>query len=122
MNTLRTKNGLAAGEMGTYRLVNGGQVKVAVLAVERDGDAKRVRVRVTSPTRWGYRRGEILTIRDTAFLERRPRAGEPPNHIVMDALGSAGRSFVWHDAYGAGWTRWDRPPGNAPFYVIDGGR
>lgn len=90
MNMLRTKNGLAAGELGTYELFNGGRVNVLVLALERDGDEKRVRVRVTSPTRHGYTRGEIINLRDTTFLSRRPRADEPPNNIVVDALGSAG--------------------------------
>lgn len=120
--TLRSKNGIAAGDLATYRLVNGASVKLHVLRVERDGDAMRLVARVTSPTAHGYRRGEIITTRDSAFIDRRPRVGEPPNAIIRDAMGSSGRSFVWHDTYGAGWTRWSRPPGNARFWIVQGAK
>ena len=120
MNTLRTKNGLCAGELGAYKLMNGAVVRVLVNAVERDGDALRVKARVTSPTRYGYKQGEQITLRDTAFLERCPRPGEMPNSILMKALSTPGRSFVWNDVYGGGWTAWDRPPGNARFWTVNG--
>lgn len=69
---MRTKNGCAVDELATYRLVNGGTVKGIVTGIIKDGDSKRVTMRVTSPTRHGYTRGETICIRDTAFLERRP--------------------------------------------------
>lgn len=116
----RSKGGCAPGDLATYRLVNGGTVKLLVLGVEKDGDYARIRARVTSPTRYGYARGEILNLRDSAFITRRARDGEPPTHLILSAMSTPGRTFVWHDAYGCGWTSSDRPPWNTTFWIVNG--
>ncbi len=120
VSPIRSKNGCAVGDLATYRLVNGASIGLLILSVVRDGDAKTIRAKVTTRSAHGYRRGEIVTLRDSAFITRRPRPGEPPNAVVRAAMGSAGRSFVFFDGYIGAWQTWDRPPANAPFYVIDG--